>query len=206
MADEQTAGVQALVRVTRTNSAPGITLTIVRYPGQEIGGIHVRDEKGRVLHATAAADGAMLRVQVEAAGAGEPGEDELAFALEYQVRVSPGRLERIPLPVPDAVSSYGQQPVRIAVTLPDGAVPVGDDFPAFAWREATRGYARLSDVPSLAMVDWKPAGRVTLADALLTSSALTDAGMLLILGAGSAIWWLRRRRGDRFRKPGQVRG
>lgn len=206
LTNQHRASVRALVRIAHADQRPAITFTLVRYPGLAVSGIRVTNGQGSAVPTTMAIENAALLLRADARAAGEGTERETVLVVHYEVNALRGRLARIPLPVPAARSAFGQRPVSITVDLPEGAVPLGDDFPAITWRSPTRGYARLSDVPSLAMIVWRPAGSSSLAGRLFTPPALTDAGMLLILLTGTVIWWRRRKAGaTRLKQPSQAR-
>jgi hypothetical protein len=132
-----------------------------------------------------------LVVSISSAQIPSVSKSELVFRVEYDVVDATSKINWIPLPVPNARTPFGEHAVHVALVLPPGTIPVGDAFPSLNWQDQSHGEATLSNVPSLAMIGWKPAGSVRFADRVLTSSVLTDAGMLTILLAGSLIWWFR---------------
>src|SRR5207237_8372215 len=80
-----------------------------------------------------------------------------------------------------------------------GASLVRDSFHAVTWKDRQRGDATLASVPSVVMVHWKDEGSINFNDKMITTAALTNAGMLLLLAGGSVIWWLKSGRGRGMR-------
>lgn len=199
IADSHHVAVTALVQIVGNEGHFPVSLTLVHYPTQEIEGLGIVDDHRNLISTSRNLTNGALVVSI--AWPEDPAVANLGFAFRvgYEVVDASSDISRIPLPVPNARTAFGERPVQIAVAFPPGAIATGDTFPTLNWQDQSRGEAALANVPSLAMIRWRPIGSVRLADRIFTSSVLTDAGMLAILFAGSLAWWLRSRGGMRNR-------
>lgn len=163
--------VRVEARYELATPADSIQLVLIRLPGQAV----------RV----AATDGLQQR---ESAGLTRLIVNQAAAVITVRFTVT-GRLDRIPLPVPDSPTLPGAKGIAITV---DGLAPKARLAEAFPRLRRAGGSARaeLANVPSL--VRLPPGGsRWTLTD-------LTE-GLVLVLVLGSSAAWVtraRRRRGE----------
>ena len=192
--DQHSAEVSALMRVDQTGSPSTIRVTVVRYHDQNMTDLRAMDQHRNPLPFAIATEKGAMVLQAHAPEPPDQFNSEFIFIVEYTVTAPVGEIIRIPLPVPDARTSFGERSGQITVTLPDGEVPVGDTFPTLTWRDTTHASAKLADVPSLAIIHSKPFHSVTLMGKLLTTTTLSDAAMLVLVLAGSSFWWFRNRR------------
>ena len=197
IADRHHVGVATLIQINNVEHSP-VSLTLVHYPTQEIDDLRIIDQKGNQVAIAGSLTLGALVVSIASDQIPSVSKSELVFRVEYDVVDATSRINRIPLPVPSARTPFGEHAVHVALVLPPGTISVGDAFPSLNWQDQSHGEATLSNVPSLAMIDWKPVGSVRFTDRLLTSSVLTDAGMLAILFTGSLVWWFRSRGGARI--------
>jgi hypothetical protein len=189
--DQHSVRVSALITVVGDTSSLPTKVAVIRYPTQEIIGLSVMDDqRNAIAPQSAVRDGAMI-IRIQRANSQNRIDSAFAFIVEYKVEDASGTIVRIPLPVPDARTPFGDTHVQIAVALPQGQVSVGDAFPGLSWQDSAHGSATLANVPSLAMIHWKPAHSIALADTITTPGFLADAGMMTLLVAGSLLWWLR---------------
>ena len=189
--DQHSVAVAALIRVAGDAGARPIVITVVRYASQEITGLSVMDSQRNPVPAQTALLGGALVMRIPTTDPQFRIGSALAFAIEYKIEDSSGAIVRIPLPVPDSRVAFGERPIQLGVALPPGQVSVGDTFPALSWQDAMHGSANLANVSSLAMVHWKPAGSINLADKITTPAILTDAGMVTLILTGSLLWWFK---------------
>lgn len=191
--DVHHVAVATLIQINGAEYFP-VSLTLVHYPTQEIEGLRIVDQEGNNMAiARSVMDGALV-VFISSPDIPSMSKAKLVFRAEYDVVDATGEINRIPLPVPNARTSFGQHAVHVSLVLPPGTMSVGDAFPSLNWQDQSHGEATLSNVPSLTMIGWKPIASIRFADRVLASSVLTDAGMLAILLTGSLVWWLRSRR------------
>jgi hypothetical protein len=197
IADPHHVAVTALIQIASDAGHFPLSLTLVHYSTQEICDLRIVDQrKGPISTARNLTNGALV-VSIPWAEGPAVANSGIAFRVGYEVVDTSSDISRIPLPVPNARTAFGERLVQIAVVLPPGGISFGDTFPTLSWQNQSRGETALGNVPSLAMIHWKPVGSVRLADRIFASSVLTDAGMLAILLAGSLVWWLRSRRDAR---------
>ncbi len=111
------------------------------------------------------------------------GDDRGVVRLRYRVS---GRLERIPLPVPQIAAQPGQGAVTVRVRGIDTSARLLDGFPRLAWQADGWAVARLDNVPGF--VRRPPTG-----SAWSVSRGAQWFVVLLVVG-GSAAWALRARR------------
>lgn len=199
IADPHHVAVTALIQIASDGGHSPLSLTLVHYSTQEIDDLRIVDYQGGPISTVRNLTNGALVVSIPWAEGPAVANSGFAFRVAYGVVDASSDISRIPLPVPNARTAFGERPVQIAVALPPGGIATGDTFPTLNWQDQSRGEAALANVPSLAMIRWKPIGSVRLADRIFTSSVLTDAGMLAILLAGSLVWWLRSRDGARNR-------
>jgi hypothetical protein len=187
IADRHHVGVATLIQINNAEHSP-VSLTLVHYPTQEIDGLRIIDQKGNLVAIAEDLTVGALVVSIASDQIPSVSKSELVFRLEYDVVDATSGINRIPIPVPSARTPFGERAVHVALVLPPGTISVGDAFPSLNWQDQSHGEATLSNVPSLAMIDWKPVGSVR----------FTDAGMLAILLTGSLVWWFRSRGGARI--------
>lgn len=114
-----------------------------------------------------------------------PGE---AYALRYRVTQEAAHRDRCPLWLPTVPTDGRSRPVRIAVTVPDGAT-ASATLPAFTWTGA-RGTASLAHLPAIVIVPFALAGQPRPWD---ISRAMDVTAIATLVGA-TAVWLRRQRR------------
>jgi hypothetical protein len=199
IADPHHVAVTVLIRIASDGGHFPLSLTLVHYSTQAIDDLRIVDHQGGPISTVRNLTSGALVVSIPWPEGPAVANSGFAFRVGYEVVDASSDISRIPLPVPNARTAFGERPVQIAIALPPEGIATGDTFPTLNWQDQSRGEAALANVPSLAMIRWRPIGSVRLADRIFTSSVLTDAGMLAILFAGSLVWWLRSRGGVRNR-------
>ena len=172
-----------------TSNAPGkpLVFMIGRWDGDQIEDIAVSTEGRLDREVKIEPLAAAIRVVVQA-----PSESSVQVA--YSVKREDGELTRISLAVPLASPALGQTPVEITLALPLGDIHYGEQFPRLEWQSDDRASTTMGSVPSLMILHSKARGTISRMDDWL-ASRVADAGMCLLLLAGSAGWWLNYRSG-----------
>lgn len=111
-----------------------------------------------------------------------------AYTLRYRVTQDASRRHRCPLWLPTTPADGRSRAVRLAVTIPDGAVAAAT-MPAFHWT-GLHGEAVLPHLPSVVIVPFSFAGAARPWDV----SRAMDVTALLTLVGGTALWLRRQRR------------
>ena len=190
------AAISTRIGVAGGGSLPALRLTLLRYRRQEIRDIKVMDLSGRPLHSTTEVEPAAVIVRVS-----QPGEDtrsEAAFVIEYMVAGLPADVIRIPTPVPEARSFFGELPVQITITASNSQDLLHDGFPALTTDGQKYVSAKLADVPSVVMIH-RISTSGSLLDGLYTTSRLSEIAMVALVVVGSCLWFSRSRRKVRRR-------
>lgn len=115
------------------------------------------------------------------------------YELAYEVRQQDAWRFRCPVWLPVASTSGGPTAVRLSVTLPEDARPVGTTFPSLSF-DGTSGRAAMRDVPSLVRVAFEAPGVEPAWSERLDAGQATDAAAVALLAIATGVWIVRRRR------------
>jgi len=109
-----------------------------------------------------------------------------AYTLRYRVTQPPAGAFRCPVWLPTTPADGRSRAVRVTVTVPPAAVPVGT-FPAFVWTGRT-GIATLGHLPAFVRVPYAGAD----VEPPWNLAGLMDGVSLGVLAVASLVWWRRR--------------
>lgn len=151
-----------------------------------------RAEEVSVRGALASAGAPERRGAATLLGVRLPGRGRHAYTLAYRVVRHPSARFRCPLWFPNAPAQGTGGRVRLAVSLPPLAVPLGDTFPRLAWNGGT-GSIALAHMPAFVRVPFASPGepRPGPLAGLGVDRSMEIAAVGLLVAATAV--WLRRR-------------
>ncbi len=186
------AAVSNRVGVAQPAMPSPVRVILVRYRNQAIKNLKVTDLDGNPLPVVTWFEKGATIAQIPPNSA-IPLKSNVDLIIEYIVTKISADVVRIPLAVPEARSSFGDLPVQITLTLPDGEAPVQDTFPALTRRGGKYVSEKLANVPSVVMVH-RTSGSETFLGRFVTPSRLSDTAMIVMVFLGSYFWFARSRR------------